>query len=212
MRNDILDIVDAQTTVTDKKQLQLPFEAMVTSYEMILSDVEFLSYFEWDILVVDEAHRLKNHNTALYTCLMNDFEVHHKVLLTGTPVHNNIVELWALLHFCMPALFDQLNKFEALFDNGEHMDELHTVLKTFMLRRHKADVLKDLPSKSEIILYTKLTSIQKRLYKGLLTRDKEALGSKNKKALNNSTTMTCANADTISCNQFAQMYQSPLLV
>lgn len=149
---------------------------------MILADVEFLSRFLWRVLVVDEAHRLKNPKTALYTTLNEHFlsstntQTTFKILVTGTPVQNNMQELWSLLHFVAPNIFSDSGKFEEWFpqkllsddqrqsssaDLVNKLKQFHIVLKPFLLRRKKADVLNDLPQKHESILYTKLTSLQR---------------------------------------------------
>jgi ATP-dependent DNA helicase len=146
---------------------------------MILADVEFLSRFYWRALVVDEAHRLKNPKTALYTTLVEHFisatQPTFKVLVTGTPVQNNMQELWSLLHFIAPSMFDDVEQFQEWFpqkllstdkrkttsDMTEKLKQFHLMLKPFMLRRKKADVLSDLPQKHESILYTQLTSLQR---------------------------------------------------
>jgi SNF2 family DNA or RNA helicase len=150
---------------------------------MILSDTSFLSRFLWRVFVVDEAHRLKNPKTALYTTLKEHFlssanvKPTFKVLVTGTPVQNNMQELWALLHFINPTMFGDSDEFQEWFpqkllaadrrksasfsDLKEKLKQFHLVLKPFMLRRKKADVLNDLPQKHEFILYTKLTAMQR---------------------------------------------------
>lgn len=176
----------------DVNDPELNFDVLVTSYEMILSDVNFLQRFKWRCVIVDEAHRLKNSESKLYVTLKQCFEMPRIILLTGTPVHNNLKELCALMHFILPDLFNE-QEFLSWFpmdaimsgDSKFILEDLHEILRPFILRRKKSDVLSDLPSKTELILYTTLSSMQKKYYKAILTKDRNAFGSKNKKSLTN---------------------------
>lgn len=110
----------------------------------------------------------------------------NRLLITGTPLQNNISELWSLLHFLLPEVFDDLNSFESWFDFSSVLDDsgkaellerrkrnlvttMHSILKPFLLRRVKTDVETDLPKKREYILYAPLTSEQKELYREILS-------------------------------------------
>lgn len=80
---------------------RLKFNAILTTYEIVLKDKVFLGGLSWAVLLVDEAHRLKNDDSLLYKALM-EFDTNHRLLITGTPLQNSLKELWALLHFIMP--------------------------------------------------------------------------------------------------------------
>lgn len=80
---------------------RLKFNAILTTYEILLKDRQFLRSFSWAVLLVDEAHRLKNDDSLLYKAL-KEFDTNHRLLVTGTPLQNSLKELWALLHFIMP--------------------------------------------------------------------------------------------------------------
>ncbi len=80
---------------------KLKFNALVTTYEILLKDKDFLRTISWAVLVVDEAHRLKNDDSCLYQALI-ELNTHHRLLITGTPLQNSLKELWALLHFILP--------------------------------------------------------------------------------------------------------------
>lgn len=80
---------------------RLKFNAILTTYEILLKDRQFLRSFSWACLLVDEAHRLKNDDSLLYKAL-KEFDTNHRLLVTGTPLQNSLKELWALLHFIMP--------------------------------------------------------------------------------------------------------------
>ncbi|XP_066278036.1 chromodomain-helicase-DNA-binding protein 1-like [Branchiostoma lanceolatum] len=156
------------------------FHVLLSTYEICLKDESFLRKFEWQALVVDEAHRLKNQNSLLHQTLQ-EFTIHYHLLLTGTPVQNNMEELFSLLHFVAPSLFKQhymedfVDRYSAVDnDSSSVRQELHTVLQPFLLRRVKSEVIKDLPKKSEVILYHGLTSLQKKYYKAILMKDIDA--------------------------------------
>ncbi|XP_019639122.1 PREDICTED: chromodomain-helicase-DNA-binding protein 1-like [Branchiostoma belcheri] len=156
------------------------FHVMLSTYEICLKDESFLRRFEWQALVVDEAHRLKNQNSLLHQTL-KEFTIHYHLLLTGTPVQNNMEELFSLLHFVAPSLFKQhygedfVDRYSAVDnDSSSVRQELHTLLQPFLLRRVKSEVIKDLPKKSEVVLYHGLTSLQKKYYKAILMKDLDA--------------------------------------
>ncbi|ESP00822.1 hypothetical protein LOTGIDRAFT_238503 [Lottia gigantea] len=167
------------------KSGEYPFDVLITTYEICLKDHSFLQSVPWNILVVDEAHRLKNHESLLYRTL-EQWDIGQSFLLTGTPVQNNLMELYALLSFVDDKKFSpsQLDHFVAKFssEDNKKLEELHDLLKPYLLRRTKAGVLKDLPNKSEVVLYHGLSPLQKKLYKALLTKDLEVFENSNPNA------------------------------
>ncbi|KAI5745904.1 hypothetical protein M8J76_015368 [Diaphorina citri] len=134
---------------------RLKFNAILTTYEILLKDKSFLGTISWAVLMVDEAHRLKNDDSLLYKALF-EFKTNHRLLITGTPLQNSLKELWALLHFIMPHKFDSWEDFEKEHDNAANKGytKLHKQLEPFILRRVKKDVEKSLPAKVEQILRT----------------------------------------------------------
>ncbi|XP_043686064.1 chromodomain-helicase-DNA-binding protein 1 isoform X2 [Vespula pensylvanica] len=155
---------------------RLKFNAILTTYEIVLKDKAFLGALNWAVLLVDEAHRLKNDDSLLYKAL-SEFHTNHRLLITGTPLQNSLKELWALLHFIMPAKFNSWEEFEKEHDNAAQKgySKLHKQLEPFILRRVKKDVEKSLPAKVEQILRVEMTSLQKQYYKWILTKNYNAL-------------------------------------
>ena len=171
----------AQTAVEIQAAIKLQdpttaLEVIVTSYEICTKEKGLLKKLQLDMLVVDEAHRLKNEASQLSKTLRM-FNSNFRLLLTGTPLQNNLHELWALLNFVFPTLFKESTAFDALFDintgvaETEEIGMLHELLKPFMLRRLKADVEKRLQPKTETKLFVGLSGMQKKLYKAILDRD-----------------------------------------
>ncbi len=162
------------------------FPIVVTSYEICMNDRKFLDKFGWTFLVIDEGHRIKNMDCRLIRELQN-YRSANRLLITGTPLQNNLTELWSLLHFLMPDIFTDLQEFESWFDFSSLRDrksydaiftkerkentiaKLHAILRPFLLRRVKTDVEKMLPKKREYILYAPLTKMQQELYQAIVT-------------------------------------------
>lgn len=167
-------IRDHEWCFASSKRLKL--NAVLTTYEIVLKDKAFLGSLSWAILMVDEAHRLKNDDSLLYKTL-KEFETNHRLLITGTPLQNSLKELWSLLHFIMPSKFDTWEEFEKEHDNtaSKGYAKLHRQLEPFILRRVKKDVEKSLPAKVEQILRVEMTSLQKQYYKWILTKNYNAL-------------------------------------
>uniref|UniRef100_A0A8C9TXH8 Chromodomain helicase DNA binding protein 7 n=1 Tax=Scleropages formosus TaxID=113540 RepID=A0A8C9TXH8_SCLFO len=149
------------------------FHAVITTFEMILTDCPELRNIQWRCVVIDEAHRLKNRNCKLLEGLkMMDME--HKVLLTGTPLQNTVEELFSLLNFLEPERFPSESTFMQEFGDlktEEQVQKLQGILKPMMLRRLKEDVEKNLAPKEETIIEVELTNIQKKYYRAILEKN-----------------------------------------
>ncbi|KAJ9505737.1 hypothetical protein QJQ45_012825 [Haematococcus lacustris] len=162
------------------------YPVIITSYEMILADGKFLSKIKFRYLVVDEGHRLKNTHCRLIKELRT-LHADNRLLLTGTPIQNNLSELWSLLNFLMPEIFSSMADFESWFNfssaggqtkadqeilaleqRNKVVSKLHAILKPFVLRRLKSDVLLSLPRKLEVVLYANMTETQRTINKQLL--------------------------------------------
>ncbi|KAK3572213.1 hypothetical protein QTP86_026054 [Hemibagrus guttatus] len=163
-----------------KKEAAVKFHVLLTSYELITIDQAVLGSIDWACLVVDEAHRLKNNQSKFFRVL-NNYPLQHKLLLTGTPLQNNLEELFHLLNFLTPERFNNLEGFLEEFADiakEDQIKKLHDMLGPHMLRRLKADVFKHMPSKTELIVRVELSTMQKKYYKYILTRNFEALNTR----------------------------------
>ncbi|KAM3353374.1 hypothetical protein ACQJBY_024495 [Aegilops geniculata] len=161
------------------------FDALVTSYEIIQIDKAVLQKIKWSTIVIDEAHRLKKLDCNLASCLKK-YSSEFRLLLTGTPLQNNILELFSLLHYIDPDEFSD-PKADALFSPieserdltiDEKIARIHDILKPRMLRRMKSDVLKDsMPTKKWVEVPCALTDSQRDLYINILEKNYSKLNS-----------------------------------
>ncbi|QRW05377.1 chromodomain-helicase-DNA-binding protein 4 [Ceratobasidium sp. AG-Ba] len=156
------------------------YHALVTTYET-LQGVDFTPVFKkpgrWEVLVVDEGQRLKSDSSLLFRKL-SELHTVHRILMTGTPLNNNIRELFNLMNFLDPQQWNNLDALEKEYDQ-ENLTEkllasLHDRLRPYFLRRQKAEVL-DLPDKHEVIVPVSLAPIQKRVMRGILENNLSSL-------------------------------------
>ena len=142
------------------------------------AQVNALKKVPWRFLIIDEAHRIKNERAQI-SKTVRLLKTENRLLVTGTPLQNNLHELWALLNFLLPDVFASAERFDELFNLQSSdrdktqmlVEQLHRLLRPFMIRRLKADVEKDLPRKTETILFTSLAPIQRDVYKQCLLRE-----------------------------------------
>ncbi|CAN1225431.1 Protein CHROMATIN REMODELING 4 [Linum grandiflorum] len=161
----------------NKKSKSYKFHVLLTTYEMVLADAPHLRGVPWEVLVVDEGHRLKNSGSKLFS-LLNSFSFQHRVLLTGTPLQNNIGEMYNLLNFLQPASFPSLTSFEEKFNDlttTEKVEELKKLVAPHMLRRLKKDAMQNIPPKTERMVPVELSSIQAEYYRAMLTKNYQLL-------------------------------------
>lgn len=131
---------------------------------------------KWKYLILDEAHMIKNWKSQRWQTLLN-FNSKRRLLITGTPLQNDLMELWSLMHFLMPQVFASHAQFKNWFSdplvgmvegsaelNRAIVERLHAVLRPFLLRRLKKDVEKQLPGKHEHVVYCPLSKRQRLLY------------------------------------------------
>ncbi|KAI4224265.1 MAG: hypothetical protein L6R36_004798 [Xanthoria steineri] len=153
------------------------FHVLLTTYEYVSMDSAFLSQIRWQLLVVDEAHRLKSRTSQLYQKLL-DFKTPHRLLITGTPIQNDSSELAALLHFLNPGDVEadvNIDLRESDEVTRGKAEALINILAPIMIRRTKRTVEQDLPPKKEFIMRTGMADVQAELYTNILTRNYAAL-------------------------------------
>ena len=148
----------------------------VTSYEMCLIEKASLKKISWEYMVIDEAHRIKNENSLL-SKIVRVIQCRNRLLITGTPLQNELHELWALLNFLLPDIFSSAEDFQSWFtvdqegDQDKVVKQLHKILRPFLLRRIKSDVEKSLLPKKRIDLYVGMSTMQRQWYRKLLEKD-----------------------------------------
>ena len=158
------------------------YNVLLTTYETVMAEKILLKVVKWNYLIIDEAHRIKNEKSVL-SQVVRIFHTQHRLLITGTPLQNNLQELWALLNFLMPAIFASSQDFNEWFDlsnsnNGDQnfiITHLHKILRPFMLRRLKREVETKLPPKRELYVFLGMTDIQRDLYRKILTKNIEVV-------------------------------------
>ncbi|KAI8614148.1 SNF2 family N-terminal domain-containing protein [Chytriomyces sp. MP71] len=156
------------------------FQVLITTFEYIIREKAILSKIKWVYMIIDEGHRMKNAQSKLSTTLMQYYQTRYRVILTGTPLQNNLPELWNLLNFVLPKIFNSSKSFDEWFSspfavggaaqvelNEEErllmIKGLHKVLRPFLLRRLKKDVEKELPDKVETIIKCPMSALQRKI-------------------------------------------------
>ncbi|PWN52206.1 hypothetical protein IE53DRAFT_367396 [Violaceomyces palustris] len=180
------------------------FQVLLTTYEYIIKDKNLLGKIKWVHMIIDEGHRMKNTQSKLTLTLTQNYVSRYRLLLTGTPLQNNLPELWALLNFVLPKIFNSVKSFDEWFntpfantgsEGGMMLNEeealliikrLHKVLRPFLLRRLKKDVESELPDKVEKVIKCPMSALQHKLYqqmkkhKMILSGEDPGIGKKNK--------------------------------
>jgi E1A-binding protein p400 len=152
------------------------FHVCITASKMVVQDQKMFRRKRWKYMILDEAHNIKNFQSQRWQVLLG-FRTKRRILLTGTPLQNNLMELWSLLHFLMPHIFTSHSEFRDWFANplmsmvegtsamnDTLVQRLHSVLRPFILRRLKKDVETQLPNKHEHVVPCRLSKRQRCLY------------------------------------------------
>lgn len=163
----------------DMHTKEASFHVVITSYQLVIQDFKYFNRIKWQYMILDEAQAIKSTSSVRWK-LLQSFSCRNRLLLSGTPIQNSMAELWALLHFIMPTLFDSHDEFNEWFSKDieshaenktamdeKHLTRLHMILKPFMLRRIKKDVENELSDKIEVMVHCPLTTRQKLLYSAL---------------------------------------------
>ncbi|OHT14974.1 SNF2 family N-terminal domain containing protein [Tritrichomonas foetus] len=152
-------------------------DVVITTYETISKSFNLFSNIEWRYLVADEGHKLKNYKGKRYK-VMQKLHFEHCTLLTGTPIQNDISELWSLLHFLQPEKFNDIDGFMLKYGHmteSSQVQEIQSMIQPLLLRRKKNDVEKSLAPKEETIINVELTKIQKAFYRAFIHENASTL-------------------------------------
>ncbi|OCH84724.1 hypothetical protein OBBRIDRAFT_717514, partial [Obba rivulosa] len=174
------------------------FQVLLTTYEYIIKNRAHLSRIRWVHMIIDEGHRMKNTQSKLAQTLTQFYHSRYRLILMGTPLQNNLPELWALLNFVLPKIFNSVKSFDEWFNTpfansgtGDKIElneeealliirRLHKVLRPFLLRRLKKDVESELPDKVEKVIKVRMSALQSQLYKQMKKYKMIADGKDNK--------------------------------
>ncbi|KAJ1360958.1 chromatin-remodeling ATPase isw1 [Parelaphostrongylus tenuis] len=161
------------------------FDVCCTTYEMVLKVKSQLKKLVWKYIIIDEAHRIKNEKSKLSE-VVREIKSKNRLLITGTPLQNNLHELWSLLNFLLPDMFSSSEDFDSWFTDGsmqgnaDIISRLHKVLQPFLLRRIKSDVEKGLLPKKEVKIYVGLSKMQREWYTKVLMKDIDVINGAGK--------------------------------
>ncbi|KAF7310438.1 hypothetical protein HMN09_00585900 [Mycena chlorophos] len=182
-----------------EKELRVgQFQVLLTTYEYIIKDRPILCKLKWLHMIIDEGHRMKNTQSKLTITLTTYYSSKYRLLLSGTPLQNNLTELWSLLNFVLPRIFNSVKSFDEWFNTpfansgtGDKIElneeeamliirRLHKVLRPFLLRRLKKDVESELPDKVEKVIKVRMSALQSQMYKQMKKHKMIADGSMQK--------------------------------
>lgn len=184
----ILNVVQYNGSPQERKEKEAtilssipPVNVIITTPEFVTKEKRILSKIHYSYLIIDEAHKLKNEKSKLFTVLSKEYKSRNRLLLTGTPLQNNQHELFSLLNFILPNIFDDSSKFEEWFSSIEKNDDtklteddlfiivnqLHNVLRPFIFRRTTAEVSDELPKMIEKKINVEMSAWQKQMYNAL---------------------------------------------
>ena len=157
-------------------------EVLITSYDLLKRDLKAYQNLDFAVQIIDEAQYIKNHGTQVAKAV-KEIRSEFRLALTGTPVENRLSELWSIFDFLMPGFLYSYEKFRkeielpaVQYSNSDAMERLQKMIRPFVLRRLKRDVLKDLPDKLEKDMFSPLESEQKELYEAHTERLRLMLG------------------------------------
>ena len=156
-------------------------DVVITSYDLLKRDLAFYRSMDFRYQIIDEAQYIKNAATQASRAVKS-VSARTRFALTGTPMENHLGELWSIFDFLMPGFLFTYQKFKKTFEtpivrdgSREALERLHRMIGPFLLRRLKRDVLRELPSKMETVLYSRMEGEQKRIYTASAAALKERL-------------------------------------
>lgn len=168
----------------DRKSLLsslVPFDVVLTTYGLLPQEDDSLSRIRWNVVCLDEAHTIKNRQTKMSASAMK-LQSDSRVILTGTPIQNYLGELWNLFQFLNPGLLGTFEQFSRKYISTADADlaSLKKILQPFILRRTKAQVIEELPDKTDIIYPVELSDVEMMTYETMRERVEQSLGNESR--------------------------------
>lgn len=180
------EAADRDTMLNNAK----PYDVVLTTYGLLVREVEALTGIDWNVICLDEAHTIKNRSTKMSASAMK-LKGQHRVILTGTPIQNYLSELWNLFQFLNPGLLGSFDSFVKKYivpieqdGDKERQRQLKRMIAPFMLRRTKAEVIEELPDKTDIIHHIAMSDPEKVAYETLRQAAETALEAEDKVDVN----------------------------
>jgi len=166
-----------------RRELDPEAEVTLTTYALLRLDAQLLSEIDWDVVVLDEAQAIKNLGSQTARAA---FELHGKfrIALSGTPVENRLEELWSAMHFANPGLLGGASDFQERYSgpieqgDPEAAQRLRTKIRPFILRRTKAEVVPELPSRTDMVLHVELDDVERSVYDAVRVATKRDVADK----------------------------------
>jgi superfamily II DNA or RNA helicase len=167
-------VISGSRAVREKameKALDSGKDILITSYPLLRQDIGLYKDVRFRFAVLDEAQNIKNF-TSQTARAAKRLDAQTRLALTGTPMENNVSELWSLFDFVLPGYFDSARDFLRKYEDGRHAEELRLRIRPFLMRRLKSDVMSELPDKLETTLYCEMGSDQRRVYQAALLKSR----------------------------------------
>lgn len=177
----LIGSAEERLAILDSKIKKNDFKVLITSFDVARIEIATIRRIGFGFFILDEAHRIKNEESIL-SSIVRMVSADRIFLLTGTPLQNNLHELWAILNFIMPNIFANSTEFDQVFnaiiesgDQDQVASTLHRILRPFMLRRLKTDVARDLPEKKELYVHVQLSPLQRQIYKDIILKNSDSV-------------------------------------
>ena len=183
-------VLNEQDDRADALSVLGKYDVVLTTYGLLVREKDTLASVSWNVVCLDEAHTIKNRGTKMSDAAMA-LKASSRVILTGTPVQNYLGELWNLFQFLNPGLLGSYESFQRKFiapiENSEDKDrqaQLKRIIQPFMLRRTKAEVVDELPEKTEIFRTVPMSAAETVAYETMRLEAKNELDADNKLNMN----------------------------
>lgn len=158
-----------------------PGQTIITSYDYLKRDLELYKKMAFHFVIIDEAQAIKNHQTKNAEAV-KELKSVSRFAITGTPIENSLADLWSIFDFCLPGYLKSYENFRNEFEveivknhNQEALEKLNHQISPFILRRTKAEVLRELPEKTEQVIYAPMSEEQEKIYNATLLKARDKI-------------------------------------